>query len=212
MKSELTPQDQIERAMLLLKRSVGFWRRAIIAFIVGVMIVVPVVFTRPRQYRSETVILYQEAIRQTDLTGGEGGTGENARRVGARLRELLLSRASLEPIIHEMELYRKGGGALDASEMIEAVEEMRKAITFRAREGDTFEISFIGSTPKEAQEVTRRLGECIIQEAATRRAEHAKTLKEFLDAESERAKSDAKAKEAELAKFITQHPQLAARL
>lgn len=206
-----SPRDQMERAVLLLRRSRSFWKRALVVFVASVLLAVPFVFTRPRAYKSETVIVYQEAIRSTDLTGGEASS-DSARRAGARLREVLLTRSSLEPIIMDLHLYTKHEGPPDRGELIEAVEEMRKHVTFRAREGDTFEISFIGTTPLEAQEVTRRLGDCIIQEAATRRSENAKTLKEFLDAESERNKVDLKQKEADFAKFVALHPVLAARL
>lgn len=211
MNSQPSTRDQIERAVSLLKRSPAFWRRALVVFLVGVLASVPYVFTRPRAYRSETVIMYQEAIRSTDLTGGESSS-ESARRVGARLREVLLSRASLEPIIVDLGLFAKPGTKLGRGELIEAVDDMRKQITFRAREGDTFEISYVGSTPAEAQEVTRRLGDCIVQEAASRRSENAKTLKEFLDAESERNKADLRQKESELAQSVALHPALAARL
>lgn len=204
-------RDQLDRALTLLRRARAYWKRSLALFVLGVLIAVPYVFTRPRAYRSDTVILYQEAIRSADLTGGEGSS-ENARRVGARLREMLLSRATLEPIITELHLYTKPGREIDHSALNEAIEELRKAITFRAREGDTFEISFVGGSPKEAQDVTRRLAEAIIQDAVNRRAEQAKTLKEFLEAESERNKVDLKQKEAELANFFALHPALAARL
>lgn len=209
MKSQPTAKDQLDRVLLLLRRSVAFWKRALLVFLAGLAIAVPYVFTRPRAYRSETVILYQETIRSSVVGGAESDT---ARRVGARLREVLLSRASLEPIITDLHLYAKPGKTLDRGDLIEAVDDMRKGITFRAREGDTFEIAFVGGTAKEAQEVTRRLGECIVQEAASRRAENAKTEKEFFEAESERNKADLKLKEAELAKFVTLYPALAARV
>lgn len=194
---------------VVIRRSLSYWRRALLVFVIGALVSVPIVFTRPRLYRSETVILYQETIRSADLTGGEGGGEGSARRVGARLREVLLSRASLEPIIQDLGLYIKNP---DPRELVDAVEEMRKHIVFKAREGDTFLIAFDGSTPEEAKEVTRRLGDCIIQEAASRRTETAKTLKEFLSAESERNSVELRNKEAELAKFIALYPAFAARL
>jgi uncharacterized protein involved in exopolysaccharide biosynthesis len=212
MKSQPSTRDQLERGITLLRRSRAFWKRALLIFVAGVAFAVPYVLTRPRSYRSETVVLYHETLRTSDLTGGDG-SGENARRVGARLREMLLSRASLEPIIVELGLYmKKGGKPLDQGDLIEAVDDMRKSINFRAREGDTFEISFIGSTPKEAQEVTKRLADAIVQEAASRRSEQAKTLKDFLVTESERNKNELKANEAELARFVALHSQLVARL
>jgi uncharacterized protein involved in exopolysaccharide biosynthesis len=176
--------------------------------VVGALLAVLFVMTRDRTYRSETVILYHETINSADLVGGEG-SAESSRRAGARLRELLLSRASLEPIITELHLYES---SIVRGEMFGAVDEMRKHITFRAREGDTFEISFVGATPTEAQEVTRRLGECIIQETAARRSEKAKTLKEFLKAESVRSAAELKLKESELGRFVVLHPDFAPRL
>ncbi|MBX3221822.1 MAG: hypothetical protein KF795_14995 [Labilithrix sp.] len=209
MSSPRTAREELNRALVVWRRSLSYWKRALLVFVVGAVVSVPFVFTRPRLYRSETVILYQETIRSADLTGGEGSGEGAARRVGARLREVLLSRASLEPIIKELGLYFKDP---DRRELVEAVEEMRKHIRFKAREGDTFEIAFDGSTPDEAQEVTRRLGDCIIQEAASRRTEGAKTLKEFLSAETDRNAADLRVKEAELAKFVALYPELAARL
>ena len=196
MKSQ-TPstREQLDRLVVLLRRSREFWKRGIVVFVVGALLAVPFVFTRPRSYRSETVILYQETIRSSDVTGGEGSS-EGARRVGARLRELLLSRTSLEPIIGDLNLYPD---KIIHGESIEAVEEMRKNIVFQAQQdGDTYDISFTGDSPTVVQEVTRRLGECIIQEAARRREEKAKTLKEFLTAESLRNEVELRQKEADL--------------
>lgn len=209
MASNATAREDVDRLLLFVRRSLAYWKRALVVLVLGMVIAVPYVFTRPRAYRSETVFLYQETIRSADLTGGEGSEG-SARRVGARLKEVLFSRASLEPIIVDLKLYPPKANARRS--IVDAVEEMRKHISFRAREGDTFEIAFEGGTPEEAQEVTRRLGECIIQEASARRTEHAKALKEFLSAESDRNLADLRTKEAELAKFSALHPALAARL
>ncbi len=205
MKAQRTLREELDRLVMLLQRSLGFWKRSLIVFLVTMVVAVPVVFTRPRSYRSETVILYQETIRSSDLTGGESGQSDS-RRVGARLREMLLSRASLEPIVKDLNLY---DALNEKRSLVDAVDDMRKHITFRAREGDTFEISFIGDTPQQTQEVTRRLADCIVQEAVARRAEQAKVVKDFLDAESERNKTELKAKEAALAKFFALHPEFA---
>jgi hypothetical protein len=200
--------EDLDRVLLFLRRSLAYWRRALLVIVIGSLIVVPFVFTRPRSWRSETVILYQETMRSSDLTGG-GDTGDgNVRRVGARLREVLLSRASLEPIIKDLQVTPK----TDPRSKLEAVEEMRKHISFRAREGDTFEIAYEAATPEEAKQVTTRLGECIIQEASVRRADRAKVLKEFLTVEADSNAADLRKKEAELAKFVALHPALAARL
>jgi uncharacterized protein involved in exopolysaccharide biosynthesis len=204
--SNRSMREEVDRGLGFIRRSLTYWKRTLLVLVIGTAISVPYAYTRPRVWKSEMVILYSEPLR-ADATGG--GEAEGARRLGARLREVLLSRTScLEPIIREMNLSPKG----DPRSLIEAVDDTRKRVTFRAREGDTYEISYQGGSPEEAQEVTRRLGGCIIADALRRQEEQAKATKEFLTGESERSTADLKTKEAELAKFVSLHPALAARL
>jgi uncharacterized protein involved in exopolysaccharide biosynthesis len=200
-------REDLERGIGLVRRCSSFWLRTLLVFVITALAAGPYSVTRPRTYRSESVILYQESIRSEELTGSAGGEGpiDGSRRLGARLREALLSRANLEPVLVDMRLYPR---LVERHGLVDAVEEMRKHVTFRAREGDTFEVAFEGTSPDEAQEVTRRLGDCIVHEAATRRLERASTLKEFVDAESERNKVDLKVREAALASFLALHPEL----
>jgi hypothetical protein len=205
MKRTRTTREEVDRLIGMLGRALHFWKRALLVFVVTALVAGPYSITRPRSYKSETVVLYQESIRSADITGGAGeGSADSARKLGARLREALLSRASLEPIITELHLYPR---TVERRGLVDAVDEMRTHVTFRAREGDTFEISFAGDTPDEVQEVTRRLGETIVKEAASRRSEQAKVLKEFVDAENERNKVELKVKEAALANFLAIHPE-----
>jgi capsular polysaccharide biosynthesis protein len=208
-KSQRSVREEIDRVIVLLKRSLTFWKRALVVFLVTTAVAVPLALTTRRVYRSETVILYQDAIRSNEIGVGQDSV-ETTRRVGARLRELLMSRASLEPIVKEMHLYIKSTGEPDQRDLIDAVDEMRTHIQFRSREGDTFEISFDGESPEIARDGAKRLADCIVQEAANRRSEHAKTLKEFLDAESDRNKVEVRTKEAALAQFLALHPEYVA--
>ena len=190
----------------MLRRGSVYWKRSAAVFVAVALASLAFVMTAPRSYKSETVILYQESIRSGDLVGGGDGANESARRVGARLKEMLLSRAILEPLVTELKLYP---ATVESRGLVDAVDEMRKHVTFRAREGDTFEIAYESSSRELAQEVTKRLAEVIVQEASSRRSEQAKTLKEFLDAESDRNQIDLKKKEGELAKFLALHPDFA---
>jgi uncharacterized protein involved in exopolysaccharide biosynthesis len=204
--------EDLDQVLAFLKRSAFHWKRALLVFVIGMLITVPVVLSLPRSYRSETIILYQDTIRSSDITTSQEGGGEaSVHRAGARLRELLLSRTSLEPIITKLQLYKYGTDP-SPHNMLDSVDEMRKHIIFKARDGDTFSISFEGNTPEEAKEATRLLGDCILQEALSRRSDQAKVLKEFLSAEAERNATDLKTKELEFAKFIAAHPVLSARL
>jgi uncharacterized protein involved in exopolysaccharide biosynthesis len=205
-KSSRTFREDLDRLLTMLRRGAVYWKRSTAVFLVVAAGAFAFVMTAPRSYRSETVIQYQEAIRSGDLVGGGDGANESARRVGARLKEMLMSRATLEPLVTELKLYPS---TVESRGLVDAVDEMRKHVAFRAREGDTFEISFESNSRELAQEVTKRLAEVIVQEASSRRSEQAKTLKEFLDAESDRNQIDLKSKEGDLAKFLAIHPDFA---
>jgi hypothetical protein len=205
-KTSRTFREDLDRLLTMLRRGAVYWKRSAAVFLVVALASTAYVMTGSRSYRSETVIQYQESIRSGDLVGGGDGANESARRVGARLKEMLMSRATLEPLITELKLYPS---TMEARGLVDAVDEMRKHVAFRAREGDTFEISFESNSRELAQEVTKRLAEVIVQEASSRRSEQAKTLKEFLDAESDRNQIDLKIKEGALAKFLALHPDFA---
>ena len=99
--SETSAREKLDHTLGMVRRVLSFWKRALLVFILTCAIGVPFSLTRPRTYKSETVILYQETMTARMAGEGVGGSSEQARRVGARLREVLLSRASLEPIITE---------------------------------------------------------------------------------------------------------------
>ena len=198
-----TAAETLEGVLTFVRRSFMFWKRSSVVFLLVALASIPGVFLKARIYKSETVVQYQETIKSTDLTGGEG-SGENARRVGARLKEMLLSRASLEPIVADLPRY---AALADRRGMQDAVDELRGHISFKAREGDTFEIGFEGLSPKEVQDTTRRLGERIVQEAASRRAEQGKATKEYLEAQSDQNKAKLRVADGNLSSFLTLHPE-----
>jgi hypothetical protein len=198
-----TAAESLEGILTFVRRSLMFWKRSTLVFIVVALAAIPGVFMKARIYKSETIVQYQETIKSTDLTGGEG-SGENARRIGARLKEMLLARASLEPIVKDLPRYAK---LADRRGMQDAVDELRGHISFKAREGDTFEVGFEGLSPEEVQDVTRRLGERIVQDAASRRAEQGKATKEYLEAQSDQNKAKLRVADGNLSSFLTLHPE-----
>jgi len=198
-----TAAEMAESLLGFIKRALAFWKRSTLLFIVVAGVAVPMVFLKARSYRSETVVLYQENIKSADITGGET-SADNARRAGARLKEMLLSRASLEPIVKDLPRY---AALADRRGMVDAVEELRGHITFHAREGDTFELGYEGLSPQEAQDVARRLGDRIVQEAASRRAEQSKATKDYLEAQSDQNKTKLRTAEQQLWSFLALHPE-----
>lgn len=197
-----TAAEVLEGALTFVRRSLMFWKRSTLVFLVVALAAIPGVFLKARIYKSETVVLYQENIKAEALTGGENG--DNARRVGARLKETLLSRASLEPIVKGIPRYN---ALAERRGMVDAVDELRGHISFKAREGDTFEIGYEAPNPQEAQDVTRRLGDLIVEEAAKQRNEQSKATRDYLEAQSKQNKQKTDEAQAALSSFLTQHPE-----
>src|SRR3954452_13334339 len=100
---------------------------------------------RKRVFKSETLILYREGIRSSDLTGGDEA-GDRAHKLGLRLKEMVHSRTRLEAIIGEYKLYPQ---LVEDRGIMEAVDEMRAHISFRVRDGDPFALSFEGDEPQK---------------------------------------------------------------
>jgi capsular polysaccharide biosynthesis protein len=159
-------------------------------------------FFRKPTYKSETVILYSEGIRQTE--GDE--PRDAARGVSTRLREILTSRAELRKIVDQFGLYP---GIVHEHGSGDAVEELRHHIEFKAPGGDTFSIAFEGASPAEAKKVTERLAQIVIEQDASLRKKQALVTRDFL--ELEKMGTDSRLRDAEqaLASFMAAHPRFA---
>jgi len=127
-------------------------------------------------------------------------------KLALKLRELVLSRTTLEKLIREYHLY---ADIMDKRGPVDAVDEMRKNIAFRAKDGETFGLAFTFNDPLRTQELTARLAREMVEENAKSRLESAGETKEFLDAEKQRSDEDLHQKEQALATFISKHPEFA---
>lgn len=207
METELGQADREQGAGVELARLLGILRRAVFnwqpsALIIAVGLIAGVSFAvlRKPTYRSETIVIYRQGVRLNEERGGVSLT------LGARLEEMLKARARLEGLIQELSLYEK---MVREKGVSDAIEEFRKDIQFKARSTDTFSISFRGPDPDEAQRVTARLAQTLIEENQRLRVEQAKVQTEFLAAEKNRAESELKIKEQQLAQFLSEHPEFA---
>ncbi|HVY29710.1 MAG TPA: hypothetical protein VHB79_24290, partial [Polyangiaceae bacterium] len=199
---EPTLREQLSVVAHFLRKSLRFWRELSGVLALGVLaFAIFLHFHHPR-YRSETVILYAE----TGDTTRDVESSDVQRSVTVRLKELLYARPNLQRVVEKFELYpdlrRKFG-------MVDAVEELKKHVDFRAPGGDTFSIGFEGGSAHEAQAVTTELAKLVIDGDAELRKKQAKVALDFLV--GERATRDAELKQAEekLAAFMAQHPRFA---
>ena len=188
----------------MISRTLAHWYIAVLVLVVGAALTVLVVRTRKPAYRSETVIFYREGVKAAYL-GPDGP--DPLRTLSARLKETLLARSNLEKVVEEFNLFPD---VVEKRGTVDAVERLRSKVVFRARAPDTFAISYEGGTREEAQEVTQRLAELLVEENTRVRQTQAKITSEFLDAEQKRAEEELNKADKDLAGFLADHPEFAA--
>jgi uncharacterized protein involved in exopolysaccharide biosynthesis len=162
---------------------------------VGLLATAAVVRFTDQIYRSETVILYRSTRPGTNDTSSDA-----SRRVASRLQDMLMSRERIGRVIKELSLYP------EVKNRDEAADEMRKKIAFRARDGNTFLVTFDAESPALAQAVVARLAASLIEDNMRLRVQEAEETRRFLNLERLRLREEVKAKEAALTAFLRSHP------
>jgi uncharacterized protein involved in exopolysaccharide biosynthesis len=193
--------EQLAGAAAFLRRTLRFWPTAASVLVLGAVGCAVFLRVRNPAYRSETVILYSESARTDDDVDRP-----TARSLTVRLREILMSRASLDAVMREFDLYsdiRKARGEIDA------VEELKKHIEFRAPGGDTVSVAFTGTSPSQARDVTARLAEVLIQQDSDLRMKQAIAIRDFLETQRRETEHDLRDAETALASFMAGHPRFA---
>ncbi|AKT37775.1 GumC family protein [Chondromyces crocatus] len=186
----------------MIRRTLAHWYIAVIVAVLGAGMTALYVKSRQPAYRSETTILYREGVRAA--LGPDGP--DPLRTLSGRLKETLLARSNLEKIVTEFELYPD---VLQKRGIVDAVDRLRSKVTFRAKSPDTFAISFEGMTRDEAQIVTARLAELLVEETARVKQSQAKITTEFLIAQQKQAEQELEKADKDLAQFLSQHPEFA---
>lgn len=191
-------REQFGALLKLARRTLRYGRAAAVATVIGVAVTAAFVSVKPRFYQSETVLYYQEGF-QWDTQP------EGLRRAGQRLRDTVLARTRLQEIVKDLELFPK---LVKTGKMEDAVEEMRRRITFRVNDGDTITLAFVGDSPQDAQLVTSTLAQSLIADNLRLRSEQIDLAKNFLDSQRRRNEEQLRLKETELARLLARHPEL----
>jgi hypothetical protein len=151
-----------------------------------------------RLYRSEAVIQYERGVLPAEP--------ESPRQMGARLEAALTSPERLQPLIEELRLYPT---VAQQRGLAGAVDLMRAQLEVTARDGYSFGVSYDADDADRARAVLARLVASVIDEDARQRRQQAQAATLPLEAERRRDDQDLKTKEARLAAFLAEHPQLA---
>lgn len=191
---------ELLRVVTIVKRALLKWPLSLVLVVIGVSAGVGYSVLRKPTFTSETIVVYRQGVKMTTESGGQSLS------LGVRLQEMLLARSRLEGVLDDLAIYQDTKAKRG---IVEAVEEFRSDITFKARSTDTFSISFKGRDPELVQRVTESLAKSLIDENQRLRVEQAKTQREFLEAQKTQSGASLKDKERELARFLADHPEFA---
>ncbi|WP_433936240.1 hypothetical protein AB3662_16240 [Sorangium cellulosum] len=200
LSTESTPRERLDRAISVLGRVRMYWRGVAAMIAVGLSISLALALTTKRVWRSEATLLYRETIQ----TGRDPqSSAARAARLGPKLKDTLTARGTLAGVIEEFGLYPEK----TARSMVEAVEEMKNHVGFRAQSSDTYVISFTHDDPHVAQQVAARLTHILIEDYRRASVGAATMTRDFL--REELAEASAKVDEASraLATFLARNPQ-----
>jgi len=188
----------------IVKRMLAHLPVALVVMAIGVAVTMVMARQRKPTWGSETILFYKEGIARQFV--GVEGEGDNLKALPARLKGKLMSRAPLEKIIREFNLYQQ---TVNNEGMVAAVDKFRAKITFKPRSTEEFLIAFEGATPEEAQQVTARLADILIEDVNEQRKSKARQTREFLENEKKQADEELEKRETELASFLARHPEFA---
>jgi Mrp family chromosome partitioning ATPase len=201
LSTESTPRERLERVVSLVKRARMFWRSTAVIAALGLLLALGVAMQSKRAWRSETTVLYRNAI-QTTRSDGDTAAARSA-RLGPKLKDLVYARPRLEQVIREFDLFPEK----TRKSMLEAVEEMQTVVAFRARGSDSFVISFTYEDPDLTQKVTARLTDLMIQEYNRQNIDTATLTRDFLQRELDATTTKVDEASRALATFLAQNPQ-----
>jgi uncharacterized protein involved in exopolysaccharide biosynthesis len=185
-------------ALYLARRAARHYGLFLIVLTVGLVGTAAAVRFTDQVYRSESVILYRNSRAGSS-------DGDSSRRVASRLQDMLMSRERIARVIKELSLYP------EVKNRDEAADEMRKKIAFKARDGNTFLVTYDAETPAGAQAVVSRLAATLIEDNSRMRIQEAKETGRFLDQERVRLGQEVRAREGQLTAFLRAHPDALGR-
>ncbi|WP_437282006.1 hypothetical protein WME90_16030 [Sorangium sp. So ce375] len=200
LSTESTPRERLDRAISILGRVRMYWRGAAAMMAVGLAISFALALVTKRVWRSEATILYRDTIQ----TGRDSQSSTaRAARLGSKLKDALAARGMLAGVVEAFGLYPEKS----ARSMVEAVEEMKTHVGFRAQSSDTYVISFTHDDPHVAQQVAARLTQILLDDYRRDSLGTATMTRDFLRKELAEASSKVDQASRALATFLARNPQ-----
>ena len=175
------------------------WQRKWIILLPAVLVAAATVMyarSLPDIFRSETTILIvPQRVPESYVHATVTSRIED--RLGS-LRQQILSRAKLEPLVVNYHLYEQERASMP---MEAVVERMRQAINVDIVRDDAFSISYVSTNATAAKEVAERLALLFIEENTNEREVLAEGTNQFLETQLEAARKRLEDHEAKLAEY-----------
>ncbi len=200
--TEPSTRERVDRGKVLALRARRYWKGAIAVFVIISAISLLLALQVKRIYASECVVLVRPNLKTEDQENQQ----EKAIRLAPKLRDTLLTRSRLEPIIKEFKLYPS---TVENRSMVDAVDEMTKHIGFKGRDSETFVISFEDEDPDRARVITQRLAETMMDDFKRANMNTSQQQADFLSGELARAEQGVEEANRALASFLASHPEFA---
>jgi polysaccharide chain length determinant protein (PEP-CTERM system associated) len=181
----------------------------VLPIILGIGIAYGVALKLPNRYTSKTLILI-EGQKVPDSFVKPVVTGDLTSRLSS-IKERILSRSQLEPIITRLHLFTEGAGQAPTEDL---VGRLRTAISLTAttpgigaKEGEVpgFYINVTLSNPQVAQQVCSDIASMLISENLRQREQSAQGTTSFLESQLLEAKARLDAQDAKLAQFKSRY-------
>ncbi len=200
-----SPRERVARLRTVFARGLSYWKGSLLVLLFAAGIALAVAMKVERVYRTECTIFAKERIRTDDQE--ESSTSHEAMaRQSARLKDMLTTRARLESTIREFRLYPE---TTATKTMLDAVEQMKPHVGFRALEGGQYVISFDGDDPQTVQKVTQYLADSLIKEYAAGGVSDLQSESDFLGEEERGSLEGLETATTGLARFLAAHPEFA---
>lgn len=198
---EWTTQDY----MTLLRR----WRVLIlVSGVVGTLLAYGVSRFLPNRYKSETTVLVEQPIVPADFVKPVVSQDINERL--ASMKQQILSRTRLEPIIRQFGLYSEDMSHTPMEGLVAKLQSAIDVTPIQPLIGGSFRmpgfsISVVWDDPRSAQELCTAVTSMFIQENLRLRQQHSEDTTTFMVQELSEAKTKLDEQDAKLADFEAHH-------
>jgi hypothetical protein len=197
------PRERLARARAAVLRGLKFYKGALLLLVLAGAVAITVAWHVQRVYRSECTVLAKSRIRTDDR---DDLSPDAMLRQSARLKDMLTTRARLEGAIRKFGLYPE---IVAAKTMLDAVEQMKPHVGFRALDGGQYVISFDGGDPETVRGVTEYLSESLIEDYASSDLADLQRETDFLAHEEQRSLTNLETATRALTLFLAAHPEFA---